>query len=242
MFTGGPIKSLAWVPLLEDLQKPSTYQYLAIACRKSMDKYARVLFPQISPSLVLIYKFTYNLNVTNDSQTSSEIIYGLKIDNSPIHQLEFLPSGGYEPKLNRLGLLAVATVQTHIKIYALPLTVPKRNNKLPLITVPPSFVLTLDLSGSLNNSKAYDSHCVKLVWSKVSNKMGNIVQIKIKLMFASQTFGHVHIFAAYQNGFIAIWDISDDEDGNLNRFIVNEQRHFVPLSYFFCGEKEPVGK
>lgn len=52
-----------------------------------------------------------------------------------------------------------------------------------------------------------------------------------------QFTGHQHIFASFSNGFIGIWDITNDPQQNLNHFVVDDVINFAALNYFYIGEK-----
>ena len=160
---GGPVKNLAWVPL--DPHPPSNTQYLAVTIRKGLDKFARFKNQKRSRTLIYILKF----DLIESSEVKGEISYAVAIDDGPIHAIEFLPSGGYSPEMNRLGMIAVGTAETEIKIYSLPLNVEKNDCDLfPIVRLEAAMELHLDVlenpSGDMDN---YMTQCTCLVWSKV---------------------------------------------------------------------------
>ncbi|XP_055907206.1 titin isoform X2 [Eupeodes corollae] len=215
VYLGGPVKNIAWVPL--DPHPPSNTQYLAVTVRKGLDKFTRFSNQKRSRSLIFIFKFDISLPPATTTEIKAEIIYAIAIDEGPIHALEFLPSGGYSPEMNRLGMLAVGTIETEIKIYSLPLKVDKNDCDLfPIVKLESSMELHLEvLDNSTDSAEMYNSQCTCIIWS--------------------QNAGHNIIVASFLNGFVGIWDISDDP-GNLNRFDSNKGKLFTPVSFFWTVE------
>ncbi|XP_055856218.1 titin [Episyrphus balteatus] len=211
IYMGGPVTSLAWVPL--DPHPPSNTQYLAVTIRKGLDKFARFKNQKRSRTLIYILKF----DLIESSEVKGAISYAVAIDDGPIHAIEFLPSGGYSPEMNRLGMIAVGTAETEIKIYSLPLYVEKNDCDLfPIVRLEAAMELHLDVSANPSDDMDnYMTQCTCLVWSKFA--------------------GHNFIVGGFVNGFIGIWDISDDVD-NLNRFNRNGTRIFCPVSFFWTSE------
>lgn len=214
MFMGGPVKNISWIPL-DPHPSSSHTQYLAVTVRKDFNKFSRFLNQKFSRSLIFILKF----DKSSKSRIKGEISYAVAIDDGPIHAIEFLPSGGYLPELNRLGMLAVGSIETEIKIYSLPLlVVEKRDCDLfPIIQLESSMELHLEVPSDnvSGNTDNYHSQCTCLTWSKSA--------------------GHNIIVGGFLNSFVGIWNVCDDAD-NLNRFVVNGKRTFTPISYFWTTE------
>lgn len=126
------------------------------------------------PSTLLVYKLT---NIKNDLPVI-ELYYGISIPDAPIYDADFLPSGGYKPESNRLGLVAVATMSPTASVYALPLKVDHferdynvRFTHAFIIKSNPYFVLPLTMNNeNLKISKdwLYSGQCLQIRWSQVS--------------------------------------------------------------------------
>lgn len=112
MFVGGPISAMAWVPISD----MTTSQFLAIAYRKDFNDHTLQKNPSPSKTMILI------LEQVSTMEEPPHVLYAFKIEHGPVHHLEFMPSGGYSKSMNRLGLLAVSTIETDVHVYALPIT------------------------------------------------------------------------------------------------------------------------
>ncbi|KAM7355201.1 uncharacterized protein ACRADG_001358 isoform 1-T2 [Cochliomyia hominivorax] len=216
-FLGAPVKFCTWLPLPAHVNE----QYLAVVYRQDMYKFIKFLQPKQHHTIILIFK------VKQNNQTPElSIHYGFVVEDGPVHHLAFLPSGGYDEASNRLGLVAVGTINSTIKIYSLPIKAEDEtqeindNNKefITLLEIKPNFQLNLDILEPKTTEKQIllNTQCLQICWSEFS--------------------GHQHIFAGFSNGFMGIWDINNDED-NLNHFVVNDLINYVPLNYFYVGEK-----
>lgn len=164
-----------WLPLPADVKE----QFLAVVYRQDMYKFIKFSQPKRHHNIVLLFKVTQQ-----NKLPQMNVHYGFVINDGPIHNLSFLPSGGYDASNNRLGLIAVATITSCIKVYSLPLNVElpstspantdNSNSPEPikLIEVQHSFLLNLDIS--LNNDAdkqqnvLLNTQCLQLCWSEVS--------------------------------------------------------------------------
>uniref|UniRef100_A0A1A9WQ27 Uncharacterized protein n=1 Tax=Glossina brevipalpis TaxID=37001 RepID=A0A1A9WQ27_9MUSC len=209
-FLGAPVKIVAWVPLPHNVNE----QYLAVVYRKDMFKYTRFSEPKRHNTLLLLFKVSH---IASKTVSQLQLHYGVNIADGPIHHISFLPSGGYNAEDNRLALVAVGGIASTIKIYALPLKVAINVDETEpiIVEIEPSFLLKCGLNDE--DHVMYKTQCLQICWSEAS--------------------GHNHIFAAYSNGCIGIWDISDDMQCNLNCFLIDNINHYVPLNYWYVGEK-----
>ncbi|KAL9906111.1 uncharacterized protein LOC119631312 isoform X2 [Glossina fuscipes] len=210
-FLGAPVKIVAWVPLPHDVSE----QYLAVVYRKDIFKYTRFSEPKRHNTLLLLFKV---LQIESEKVSHLQLHYGVNITDGPIHNISFIPSGGYNADDNRLALVAVGGVESTIKVYALPLKIATNVDEAEpiVIEIESSFILKCGLNDE--DHIMYKTQCLQICWSEVK--------------------GHNHIFAAYSNGCIGIWDISDDMQGNLNCFLIDNVHHYVPLNYWYVGEKD----
>ncbi|KAI8118447.1 Zinc finger protein 512 [Lucilia cuprina] len=215
-FLGAPVKLCSWLPLPAHVNE----QYLAVVYRQDMFKFVKFTQPTQHHTVILIMKVTQK-----NQKPQLDIHYGFVVPDGPVHHVSFLPSGGYDESSNRLGLVAVATVSSAVKIYSLPLNIEGKviysetnnyNEDITLIEVKPSFLLNLDLLHKQQHV-LLDTQCLQICWSEFN--------------------GHQHIFASFANGFIGIWDITNDLQQNLNRFVENDIINYAPLNYFYVGEK-----
>uniref|UniRef100_T1PKB7 TAZ zinc finger n=1 Tax=Musca domestica TaxID=7370 RepID=T1PKB7_MUSDO len=217
-FVGAPIISCSWIPLPNDVRE----QYLLVAYRRDMFKFTKFQNPKRFKTSLVLFKVTQN-KMHGKRVPEMHVHYIIAIENGPVYNMAFLPSGGYNLEDNRLGLVAVATADSNINIYALPIEVsPKaeNSNDLTVIELKPSFELMIDIMsqhGSSDDHVLLNPQCLQICWSEFN--------------------GHNHIFASYSNGCLGMWDISDDAEENLNRFEVNGIIQYAPINYFYVGEK-----
>ncbi|XP_061394931.1 uncharacterized protein LOC133330511 [Musca vetustissima] len=220
-FAGAPIVSSSWVPLPNDVRE----QYLLIAYRRDMFKFTKYQNPKrVKTTLVLFKVNQTKVQGSKRRIPQIKLHYVIAIADGPVYNVAFLPSGGYSVPENRLALVAVATAGSNINIYSLPIEVVPQSeeisNVIPIIEPKPCFELMLDIISQDNNPQDHvlmNTQCLQIVWSEYS--------------------GHNHIFASYSNGCMAMWDISDDAQENLNRFEVNGLIQYAPINYFYVGEK-----
>uniref|UniRef100_A0A1A9UG87 Uncharacterized protein n=1 Tax=Glossina austeni TaxID=7395 RepID=A0A1A9UG87_GLOAU len=179
-----------------------------------MFKYTRFSEPKRHNTLLLLFKV---LQTESAKVSHLQLHYGVNITDGPIHHISFIPSGGYNADDNRLALVAIGGVESTIKVYALPLKIAANVDGAEpiIIEIESSFILKCGLNDE--DHIMYKTQCLQICWSEVK--------------------GHNHIFAAYSNGCIGIWDISDDMQGNLNCFLIDNVHHYVPLNYWYVGEK-----
>ncbi|XP_053954219.1 uncharacterized protein LOC128860614 [Anastrepha ludens] len=222
LFIGEAIKIVGWVPLPADISE----QYLLISTRR---EYTRYYEPKIGHTLLWLYKV---IPAKGREPFCMQLQYAINIPNGPVLCLAFLPSGGYDASANRLGLVAIGTPTSTIRVYALPLIVEKQAattapsvseksahilQNLTVIDLQPVWLLALDITKSdLSAHPFVNTQCTALCWSEFSE--------------------HMHIFAGYANGCISYWDISSDM--NLNRTVIDGVPHFVPMNFFYTREKK----
>lgn len=180
---GAPVKLCAWLPLPAHVNE----QYLAVVYRQDMFKFIKFSQPKQHHTIVLIFKVTENNKVPQ-----LNVHYGVIVNDGPIHHLSFLPSGGYDKSSNRLGLVAIATINSYIKVCSLPLNVETENTQLncsddqafTLIDVKPNFILNIDILShtDVHQNVLLKTQCLQICWSEVSckiKKRKHVMQIKI---------------------------------------------------------------
>lgn len=178
MFVGAPVTSIAWLPLPPDLDE----QYLLVVHRKDMFKFTKFINPKHHKTSLMLFKVTQHKE-NGKKYPKLQLHYLVAIDDGPVYNVSFLPSGGYNLEHNRLGLVAVASVANSIKVYALPIELSKScadsSEDVPLIEIKPCFELKLDVIAQDNamNSTAVgggggghvfmNPQCLQIVWSEV---------------------------------------------------------------------------
>lgn len=136
-----------------------------------MFKFIKFLQPKQHHTVILIFKV-----IVNNHIPELTVHYGLVIEDGPVHHISFLPSGGYDENNNRLGLMAVATINSVIKVYSLPLKVQEVDSEqdkkedfkenITLLEVKPKFVLNIDMLEQ--NQGLTKTQCMQICWSEVS--------------------------------------------------------------------------
>ncbi|XP_073843661.1 uncharacterized protein [Musca autumnalis] len=217
-FVGAPVICCTWIPLPNDVKE----QYLLIAYRKDIFKFTKFQNPKRFKTSLVLFKVTRS-KISGKKVPQLRLHYAIALEDGPVYNMAFLPSGGYCLKTNRLGLMAVATASSNVNVYSLPIDFSadeEVSKDLPIIELKPSFELKLDITCQKGDSEDHilmNPQCMQVIWSEFS--------------------GHNHIFASYSNGCVGVWDVSDDAQENLNRFEVNGVIQYAPINYFFVGEK-----
>lgn len=161
---GAPIKFVCWIPLPADVDE----QYLVVGYRKEMFKFVKHSQPKQHTTVLMIFKVTLLNKVPK-----IEIHYGFTINDGPVHCVSFLPSGGYNISTNRLGLVAVGTVNAITKLYSLPIKVEieecDKIENVAIIDLKPSFQLNLDVIDQGETEHiAMQPQCLNIQWSEVN--------------------------------------------------------------------------
>ncbi|XP_017954882.1 mucin-17 [Drosophila navojoa] len=208
-YLGTPIKELAWVPLPSHVKT----QYLLCSQRNKVLGYSRQ--HRDKPEKALLFLLECKMSPGCDDNVfplQIRVHYGICVPEGPVHSIAFMPSGGYDESINRLGLLAVGSALGTI-IYALPLCLKHErghtNKQTDVIVLQPVLTLSLDIDNPVQDA------CTKICWSESS--------------------GHGLIVSGYVSGNVAFYDISDDQ--GLNYMERNDQRYCVPAHFFYFGEK-----
>ncbi|XP_055376237.1 uncharacterized protein LOC129608627 [Condylostylus longicornis] len=232
LYIGGPITALEWVPLPDSVSQKS--QYLAISFKSNYNKYTRVINQKSHKTLILIFKleiFEKSFGEVFASQSDSpnfSFEYGITLDDGPVHDMKFLPSGGYNLDINRLGLLAVASAKNDAVIYSLPIEVPQNlyctlNDNIKLIFLEPVIKLTMNFNFDeydeiLQKKNHYFVQCCKIAWSKAK--------------------GHNILATGYANGCVALFDINPEDNLNCSQSETeNQMLQFSPISFLRVSEK-----
>lgn len=156
-FTGGPVLSMAWLPVPDD----HLSQILAVCCRNEPNE--DILLNNTKPTKCLIQ--IWNFNKLKNSQLrhaqTPNLLYSIAYDHGPVIQMEFCPSGGFTE--DRLGLLAVSSCDGHVDILALPKNFTCDNSKIEnlVFVIKPSLILCCELD------KPLGVLITKFVWSQV---------------------------------------------------------------------------
>lgn len=170
MFAGAPITFCAWIPLPAHVLD----QYLLVAYRKDIFKYQKFLNPKPVKTTLLLFKVTRPEKSSKTPQICLK--YGFTIEEGPVHNFDFLPSGGYSENDNRLGLVAVASVLPSIKVYTLPIEIVNHSDtdkNIPLIHLTPNFELRLESLGEEEQQEVTSTQtltnpqCLQVTWSEV---------------------------------------------------------------------------
>ncbi|KRG06535.1 mucin-17 isoform X2 [Drosophila mojavensis] len=208
-YLGTPIKELAWVPL------PSTVktQYLLCSQRNKVLGYSRQFKDNPEKALLFLVECKMSPGCEdNVFPLQIRVHYSICVPEGPVHSIAFMPSGGYDESINRLGLLAVGSISGTV-IYALPLCLKNENGhtnkQRDVIVLQPVLTLSLDIDNPVQDA------CTKICWSESS--------------------GHGLIVSGYVSGNVAFYDISDDQ--GLNYMERNNQRYCVPAHFFYFGER-----
>lgn len=171
-FVGAAVTFVRWIPLPNDVSE----QYLLV-CFENRDftqnDENEPVEVSLYPTSLLVYKLTHIKGDLPDLQ----LHYGFMISDGPIYDADFLPSGGYNPINNRLGLVAVATISSTVSVYALPINIdciPKIYNidfsHVVMIKINPSFLLSLTLRNEKwKTTRSWFNHgpCLQVCWSQV---------------------------------------------------------------------------
>ncbi|KAH8239911.1 hypothetical protein KR032_009186 [Drosophila birchii] len=209
-YLGGPVRQLAWAPLPSN----TTDQYLLCSLRSRMKSYARHFKLKQEDGLLILLKCTEEPSNDKTWTVRPELHYGIRVPNGPVHSFAFLPSGGYDPATNRLGLLAVANATSDVHIYAVPLKLKdeEKYGEKVVIQLEPVITLSLDV----DQPPAADQ-CTKICWSEAS--------------------GHNFLATGYASGRIALWDIGDTDSINCFKRNNNQTNIFVPSNTLYLGER-----
>lgn len=158
LFTGGPVLSMAWVPVPDD----HLSQLLAVCCRNDADEDILLCDTKPVKCLIQIWNFNKLKNGQMRHAPVPHLLYGIAYDHGPVIQMEFCPSGGFTE--DRLGLLAVSSFDGHVDVLALPKNVTSDNSKIEnlVFRIEPSLTLCCELDQPLGVL------LTKLVWSQVN--------------------------------------------------------------------------
>lgn len=158
LFTGGPVLSMAWLPVPDDCLS----QILAVCCRGDAEEDILLNNTQPTKCLIQIWNFDKLRNGQLRHAQAPNLLYSIAYDHGPVIQMEFCPSGGFTE--DRLGLLAVSSFDGHVDILALPKNFTCDNSKIDnlVFTIQPSMTLCCEQGQSFNVL------LTKLVWSQVN--------------------------------------------------------------------------
>lgn len=157
LFTGGPILSMAWLPVPDD----HLSQILAVCCRSDPNEDILLSNTKQMKCLIQIWNFNKLKNNQLRHAQTPQLLYTIAYDYGPVIQMEFCPSGGFTE--DRLGLLAMSSYDGHVDVLALPKNFTCDNSTIENIVfvIDPSLILCCDLD------KPLDVLITKLVWSQV---------------------------------------------------------------------------
>lgn len=157
LFTGGPILSMAWLPVPDDYLS----QILAVCSRNAPNEDILMNNTEQTKCLIQIWNFNKLRNSHMRQAQTPHLLYSIAYDYGPVIQMEFCPSGGFTE--DRLGLLAVSSYDGHVDILALPKNFTCDNSTIEnlVFVIKPSLILCCDLEKPLGEL------LTKLVWSQV---------------------------------------------------------------------------
>lgn len=162
---------MQWIPFPDSYMGP---QILTVTCKRDINYLTSDSTP--TSSVIQLWSF--------EDSSKGEVIshlYSIAIDNGPIWDMKFCPSGGYNDT-DRLGLLACTSLSHKIYIYALPLpdNVKKDSDEVLMLKLDASLILD---SGITDRS----AFSCKLSWSRYKN--------------------HSLLAAGFSNGFVSLWNL-----------------------------------
>lgn len=157
-FTGGPIISMAWLPVPDD---HVLSQILAVCCQNDPNEHILLNNAEQTKCLIQIWNINNLKNNQLQHAQTPHLLYSIAYDYGPVIQMEFCPSGGFTE--DRLGLLAVSSCDGHVDVLALPKNFTCDNSKVEnlVFVIKPSLILCCDLE------KPLGVLLTKLVWAMV---------------------------------------------------------------------------
>lgn len=157
LFTGGPILSMAWIPVPDD----HLSQLLAVCCRRDANDDILMNNTKAVKCLIQIWNFHKLKNGQLRQAQTPNLLYSVAYDHGPIIQMEFCPSGGFTE--DRLGLLAVSSNVGHVDILALPKNFTCESSQIEnlVFTIEPSMTLCCE------RDEPFGVLMTKLIWSQV---------------------------------------------------------------------------
>ncbi|XP_044743230.1 uncharacterized protein LOC123305544 isoform X2 [Chrysoperla carnea] len=206
IFCGGPVCSMAWVPMLSSLDKE---QYLAVFCKPNMKDSFKLGYSYTGAGLIQIWNFGVLINKST-CETTPKLALGIAHDYGIIWHMEWCPSGCYQEN-ERLGLLALATSTGFVYIISVPFPnqLSATNTNLPVYKTKPIYQLKLQ--------------------DKTSKLLGDTEMQVTKLKWSKQS-GHDVLIAGYSNGMVAIWNLKNTSP--LLHEIKDECIHLLPYVCF----------
>lgn len=171
---------MQWIPFPESYKGP---QILAVTCKRDINSF--MSYSKASPESCFIQLWAFEKESHSSKTSVSERvshIYSIAIDNGPIYDMKFCPSGGYN-ETDRLGLLACTSLSGKIYIYALPLpknVAKEKDDNSVMIKLDPSLILDSGIS-------VQNIFGCKISWSRNKN--------------------HSLVAAGFSNGFVALWKL-----------------------------------
>lgn len=228
IFTGGPVLSMAWIPVPDDHMS----QLLAVCCRNDLSDDILLNNTQPTKCLIQIWNFNKLKNGYVRHCQLPNLLYSVAYDHGPVIQMEFCPSGGFTE--DRLGLLAVSSCDGHVDILSLPKNFTCDNSTIQslVFAIQPSLTLTCERDQPLGVLMT------KLAWSQVCTPRPpslNCVQLRLTLNI-SQSLGHTKLAGGFANGLVAIWNLKNLETPHTCRE-VDGVPTVLPTDLFYAGNK-----
>ena len=192
-FTGGPVRSAAWVPMGHNDQK----QYLAIATALNFVDLHSYSEDETELGLIQIWDFGH-LKLDNESNPVPKFVMGITHSFGLIWKMEWTPLGNSYQTIDktvphscypRLGLLAVAPGDGEIRILSVPHpdAIIKNGNKNKHLMFKPEPTVVLERPASGPTTREIPYICRTLSWSKIDD--------------------NILIAGGYGNGMIAVWNL-----------------------------------
>ncbi|XP_057337770.1 uncharacterized protein LOC130675891 [Microplitis mediator] len=222
-FVGGPVWSMAWLPIPAPMFSHQADQYLAVSTHPTMESKYKINNSYKFKNIIQIWNLGH-LDHILSVPPIPKLSYVIAHNNGTIWCMEWCPSGAYhhnilknddlfEGSLKRMGLLATASSDGRVHIYSLPFPEELKfektdDNDLPVYQTDPVIILHVNKIIAEDNKDNWQ--CTSLSWNKLH--------------------GHDTVAAGFSNGYVAIWDLLSKSSllvmKNENTISINAFQHF----------------
>lgn len=220
-FVGGPVWSMAWLPIPAPMYCHQADQYLAVSTHPTMESKYKINNSYKFKNIIQIWNLGH-LDHILSVPPIPKLSYVIAHNNGTIWCMEWCPSGTYHHdilkndisgSLKRMGLLATASSDGRVHIYSLPFPEELKfektdDNDLPVYQTDPVIILYVNKIIAEDDKAAWQ--CTSLSWNKLH--------------------GHDTVAAGFSNGYVAIWDLMSKSAllvmKNENTISMNAFQHF----------------